>query len=209
MNANEFTDWLEYHTELHPALNKWVQAAIHRPALKGWRKVLTHADLPDCKAASENMLAGEPRRPFLEDDIAAVIAKEARRLKTERLKDKPIQYADGQQTYACRECRDQGVRCVWSSKSIKAARKGTLGQPFTLYSAVVACPCGAGEQWRTAGLPRFTEERFCELVHWRDSRRSIGSVGNADEQALLQAWVDEHFKAKQFDEFAAFAGEGQ
>ena len=206
MNASDFDTWLRFHLELFPSLAKWVQARAHRPAIKAWRKAMTHVELADCSAASEHMLAGEPRRPFLEEDIAATIVKESRRLKTERLRDVPRKFTPGgKESFHCLECRDEGVRHVWHWRSLKAVQEGKLGNPFTLYSAVVACECQAGEQWRAQKMPVYSDKHFLALVRMEDGKRVCGSVGDKREQDRLSEWVANKAQPATFDEFTEFS----
>ena len=206
MNATDFETWLDYHGELFPSLSSWLENRIAKGVVRGWKKAMARTDLADAKQSSDNMLAGDIRRPFLEEEHAAAIIKESRRLKTERLRDVPRKFTPGgKESYRCLECRDEGVRHVWHWRSLKAVQEGKLGNPFTLYSAVVACECQAGEQWRAQKMPVYSDKHFLALVRMEDGKRVCGSVGDKREQDRLSEWVANKAQPKTFDEFTEFS----
>ncbi len=143
MNRNEVKVWLKYHGEVFADFQTWYDGKP--PAARGvyWEscvKALKRIELTDACSATDRMLAGDTKRPFLNDDVVAAIIAESSRARSQRFVTQH-RTIDGQQTASCPFCRDTGLVECWRRNLID--------------KMVVACSCHAGDgpagRWRGYG----------------------------------------------------------
>ena len=203
MTNNEFREWLRYHGSLHPEFQSWLSR--HESPKDGevgiddmtphWSRLLVHATLEDAKMCSEDMYRDDSLLPKTYSRHASRVADLARRKAAGRSQTRP-NYADGQQTFKCPRCRDEGRVFVWQGVSVRAAKEGMLGKVGSVQSASVYCTCQSGEPYRWMPGP-FDPKRHCP----------IGDKGehHEDEQAVLVEFVGTLKPAGYNDEFEEFA----
>lgn len=178
MTWDEFRgEWLPAHCAAFTGIRTWLSrttkgadAPSETQVLKGWYGVLREVDLEAALAASQRMHAGEVEEPKGFDRHPAAIRR-ACGVSRRSAAVGPRFDADGNQTYACRDCCDEGwIRC-WHPVSIKAAREERLGQPGTIYSNAVVCHCPAGNRHDgRREYPRFDRKRCLPLIDNCDAK---------------------------------------
>jgi hypothetical protein len=186
MTAGDFERWLDAHLGAFPETAAW--CAKHKGVVKAWRGALKHVDLEDAMQATEAMVAGELKRPYLPDDTAGAIRQHATATKRAReLRTRQRHYVDGQETVACPLCLDSGWVLVWHSQTVQAARKGflrphrvTIGELSEdgggrnpnryewgdhVLTTAVRCTCDRGS-WHDGELPRYDARRHIRVTQF-------------------------------------------
>jgi len=188
MTWDEFrNDWYPEHVACFTGIPAWMaklEKASDGPAtrdvMKRWYGVLRDVELDDAKRASHRMHAGEFDEPKGFDRHPAAIRKACGVSRRNAEANKPRYDADGNRTYACLLCLDDGlVRCWHPATVADAAKTGSV--PFPAYSCVLRCTCNAGDQQPQIGQsPRF------------DSKQALpfsGCVSDRKEQQRLLDWI--------------------
>lgn len=121
-----------------------------------WREILADVAVEEAKAAMLELLRSEWQAPFaLEEYPKAILAmvRRQRQARVDRTYRAP-KMIDGEPTYRCRLCRDDGMVEVWSPAAHKAAREqpdafiaGRISTP----PLSVPCKCRAGDRMLHCG----------------------------------------------------------
>ena len=181
MTWDEFDGtWFPEHSAYFTGIRAWLDrttkgsdAPTHDQIIRGWYGVLRDVDLEAAKAASQRMHAGEIEEPKGFDRHPAAIRRACGVSRRSSLIG-PRYDADGNQTYACPNCRDEGWELCWSPTSMRAARDGTLGKVGTIYSEAVVCHCPAGNTHaRGKDWPRFDPKKRLPILMgtWHEGDR--------------------------------------
>jgi len=164
MTRDEFNEWFLFHAASYAGIHTWLRKFPADPPegmpgrgdiLDAWARALSHTDLEAAKQASERMFAGLENEPRSYEKHPAAVAAIARKLRAGRgagVPDGP-HYVDGVETFHCPLCKDEGRVFVWHAHSMAVvagliAQGKSLGDGVPLFSAVVACTCRRGEQFR-------------------------------------------------------------
>ena len=196
----EFDEWLRYTQECFTGIEPWLSRITkmgeNPPTRKGvlhkWFLALQDVSLSAAKDATAKIHRGEIEEPKGFDRLPAAIRKASGVTKKhfERSWDHDRYDADGNQTYSCLTCFDQGWVFCWHPVSMKAVTSGNLGEPFTLYSVVVFCNCEAGRDrgYRQEGS-RFDSRFWLPLYRVEGGHQIVGDMSSPTEQHRLIDWM--------------------
>lgn len=214
MTEREFNDeFWAYHCGNFPGLRTWLADKVpegeHRTVWNAWARQLRYADLEDAKAASDEIAAME-RSPVYEKHPRTIAIFACRR-RTERERKRPAgaRMVDGQETFRCLTCRDDGIVEVWSRISMHfaapdriprppnttAPEGARLGDRFTVYKKMVRCTCEAAEKWRWMPVV-FDAKRWLPI--------GVKGTSDREEQQKLIEFVGQLKPTGYREEFAAF-----
>lgn len=215
MTKDEFRDWFRYHCARFTGIRSWlakvttgVDAPSEAEILRGWYGVLRNVELVAAKNASDLMLGGEVEEPRGFDRHPAAIRRAAglSQAGSGGSRNRTRYDSDGNQTYSCLVCFDSGHVICWHPTSMKAAKGGSLGNRFTLYSIAVVCSCSAGqEKNHRSGFPVFNSQFWLPLVRAEDGKVVVCDMSNESEQARLSEWMANYEPAKPENYEAEFA----
>lgn len=150
MTDDEYGQWYRNHVAHFPEFDAWLARKPDADTITAvWRRTLSRASLDDATDATVQLYGRDTQSPY--GRHAVIVAGICRDQERRRRQTSLPRYAGGEQTYECLRCLDQGRVSVWRRKSMDAARNGTLGEAFTVYTCAVACDCRAGEDhgWLT------------------------------------------------------------
>ena len=162
MSPIEFDDWFDKHAAYFPGIRTWFgrQGEYSKDVEAVWRKDLAKCQLEDCLDASQQLYGQtESKAPFFERH-AREVREIAQNLRMQRAQPPEPRYIDGEQIFGCLQCKDDGQVICWHPKVMTAAKAGTLGEPFTVYTCAVACECTAGERYARQGMPRYNAKQW-------------------------------------------------
>lgn len=174
MTKDDFNEWLTHHKTCFTGIECWLdkvtsgdKAPTRTQILSTWATILRDVELSEAKRASIKMAAGEIEEPKGFDRHPAAIRKAAGVSRHAAVANAPRYDLDGNQTYACLTCMDDGwVRC-WHPQSMAQAK---AGKPIEPYSVAVVCTCAIGQtkdKHRT--YPRYDAKRWLRLDGWHDT----------------------------------------
>lgn len=179
MTRDEFGLWYKTHRASFPEIDSWMGKQGNREeVLATWRNTLRDVEFSDACCVSTDMGTGDLPGPKMYGDTA----RDVRRAAKER--NRPVvlprrRTIDGEITYACRLCFDDGWVLCWHPATIKQLRKdGELTDAFKPYRCVVACSCVVGEKrlgqkWATElrkgnmNPPRYDARDWCRVDDWK------------------------------------------
>lgn len=172
MTQTEFQEWLKYHRSRYTGLSKFISGLpkvstsevepTRDDVMAAWYYALKDVELEDATAATDAMHRGDYAEPKGWDRHPSAIRAIATNGKETR-SYKPARFIDGEQTFSCPHCMDQGWITVWHPKSMNAAIVGTLGQPGTVTTCAVACTCKAGDGHARARATRYNSSCMLAL----------------------------------------------
>ena len=211
MTEPELQDWIRHHGACYPGMLKFLEKlpmkasstttesdlVLLRPAvLKQWYCTLRDVDLDKAKAASDAMHKGDIEEPRGWDRHPTAIRKHA--IQNQDAKSYQPFRVDGERTYRCAACQDEGWIFCWHPATVAKVRKSAeFKQP--LYDCVAPCTCERGEFRKRcfADAMVYHPDRLCEL--------KSGTSDEADRENLLE-WITAHPPGvPQYDEFTAYA----
>lgn len=174
MTENDFETWLAYHRAAFPSLGDWLRK--HPETLRFWELPFADVDLAHAKAATDEMASGDLDEPRGYSQHARVIAKRARQIGYGRRQSTVI---DGEKTYSCQRCLDEGYFAVVDPVHWRAGR---------LRPCHVLCICTAGDrkaELRREG-PRRQTPRFDarKMFPWDEELTSAEMSGD------FRRWLD-------------------
>lgn len=109
MNAQEFETWMNEHAASFSSVKNHFDKLNdegRRAGAKAWFAVLGGIDLDVARKATQALFTGKDRPRFVDDHPSAVL-EASKKIRTER--KEAGKYVDGQRTYRCVQCRDNGV----------------------------------------------------------------------------------------------------
>jgi hypothetical protein len=202
MTQDEYLDWFRHHLAAFPGLGGWLAKVTsaaedgmkptRKQIMERWYRALERIPLAKAKAATDAMLAGDLDEPRSFDRHPAAIRAWANGHADRAVKSRHVA-PDGRETFACLDCLDTGLVTVWHSTAIQAARKGTLGEPRTLYTCAMPCRCKGGDLFAKV-LPksgRFNPERVVAVRRFTPLRDQVEEL--AERVAIMDS---EAVKAK-------------
>ena len=152
----DFKAWLRYHVEAFPSLADWLKK--NPGTVTFWEKPFSDVSLDDAKAATDEMASGELDEPNGYGKHPKVIAKRARQIGYGRRQSSAV--VDGEQTYRCPKCLDEGFVAVVDPIHYRAGR---------LRPCSVLCTCCEGDRkaerrvdGKRRATPRFDKRRMCQ-----------------------------------------------
>lgn len=179
MTDPEFKNFISAHLSNFPACLSWLSKfpkeprgeldVTQRQVMDSWRRTLRDVALEDAIAASDALASGS--ETFSEKAGFDHHPRDIRRIclgrSSERIskaKTSRRLHLQGEETYRCPHCHDQGYRTIIHEQSISAARTLTVSSTgeripmlhhpmlnpegrHQLYSQLVACTCQAGNNW--------------------------------------------------------------
>ena len=186
MDGTEFKQWWAHHNRKFLNLGKWLQDRMgsqdrnqdaYVALMADWKDCLASCEYDDCLDASTELWEAAERYPDYGNHPQRIRAI-AKRLQASREAPAPSKYADGQVTYGCLLCLDQGMVSGWSKKAMQAARDGTLDELFAPGLTALACTCRAGETTSNKLLPRYDPETrlmptVLELPTWDQQKNEL------------------------------------
>ena len=156
MNKSEVIEWINYHSDAFPSVGDWI--VKHQEAIRFWEKPFTDVSLDDAKAATDEMASGELDEPRGYSQHPKVIAKRARQIGYGRRQSSAV--VDGEQTYRCPKCLDEGFVAVVDPIHYRAGR---------LRPCSVLCTCCEGDRkaerrvdGKRRATPRYDKRRMCQ-----------------------------------------------
>ncbi len=210
MKPNEFKSWWSSHRAVFPEMNTWlgkVPREDQQGTVLAWQRAMEDISLEDAEAATQAMLRGDIKKPFQCSDHPAAIIGYARQLRNNRVgHSEPIRrWHDGEETYRCPICRDDGLLSVWHEESMFASvgrggllsRLGKAPRPSAmLVTMTVVCTCQAGDAYEQSHVMRYNER-----IHMIPDRRASA----AEELDRLREFTEALLKPKPHAEFANFS----
>jgi hypothetical protein len=150
------THWYELHSACFPAVNVWLGKFGEAEAVKiasEWFRLLRRCDLDDCVRASRLMFSDEENQPRGHSQHPTAVARLARSYRREREHAAAQQErwhapVDGEPTFACLDCRDEGTIDVFHPHTAEDLQRVADGERIIVYTTSRACPCKAGDQYR-------------------------------------------------------------
>lgn len=163
MQLQEFEAWVAGHVAAFGGLKTWLRDNPECAA--AWRECLADVPLADAKEATRLLNVGEEEAPRGYGDHARAVRRIALRLALDRRPETPRPcYVDGQRTYRCPTCLDDGVVLVaniWKTPAGgRPLRSYSAGSSQRLPQCAVGCDCGAP---RPPGLETLDRERMFVL----------------------------------------------
>jgi len=153
---NDFNEWLQYHVRAFPAVGDWLKK--HPDTVEFWANPFGDVNLVDAKAATDAMAAGRIEDPRGYSKHPVVIARHAKELR--RASVRQMTGPDGERTYSCPICLDEGQVGVVNPVHWKAGR-------FRECFVYCTCPEGDRKQNRVSSdgrrariRPRFDHSRM-------------------------------------------------
>lgn len=181
MTEPEFREWLKHHFARFTAAAGWLGRfptmqrhegdPTQRSVIEAWRFTLSDVNLEDAKRASDALASGD--ESFSEKTGFDHHPKDVRRISRGRSGDRSaaaktgmrLRRFEGEPTYRCHHCRDEGFRIVVHDMTVHAARmivadengarRTNLHHPtlnpegrWPIYSMLVGCNCEAGYRYR-------------------------------------------------------------
>jgi len=184
MSPLDFKVWLKHHISAFTAVGGWLsrfptaarnETDVTQGEVRGaWEKILAHTSLEDAIAATDALAAGT--EAFSEkagyDHHPRDVRRIAMQARGERHRETNAGrlrlIVEGQETFACALCQDQGVISIIHPASVNAARKmievdgvliPSLGHHEKnphgrghLYTCAAACRCKSGDRWRQSTM---------------------------------------------------------
>lgn len=185
MTDPQFANFLQAHFGNFPAVASWLNKfprqsqrdfdVTQKQVMDAWRKTLRDVSLEDAIAASDALASGD--ETFSEKagfdhhprDIRRICRTASGGRSAETKSAGYIRRFEGEPTFRCPKCKDEGFRFAIHPQSVNAARS-IIAKPDgsrhvrlhhptrnpdgnePLYSCVLACDCEAG--WRRRALTR-------------------------------------------------------
>ncbi len=170
LKPNEFKSWWSSHRQSFPEVNEWLSKIPENDrqgAMLSRQRAMEDISLEDAEAATIAMLRGDLKKPFSCSDHPAAIISYARQLRNRVEHSEPVRrWQDGEETYRCPICRDDGVLSVWSEDTMFASvgrggllsRLGKSPRPSAmLITMAVVCTCQAGDVYDKSVKIRYNE----------------------------------------------------
>lgn len=214
MTRDEFQKWFRHHCSRFTGIRAWldkttrgVGAPDEAEILRAWYGTLCKVELTAAKAASDSMHSGEVDEPKGFDRHPAAIRKAAGTLGG--ASDGPLDRVrydnDGNRTYGCLVCLDDGWVICWHPVSMKAAKAERLGELFTLYTTAVCCDCSAGQERNRGGNSvTYNPQTWLLLHRTEDGKQVIECVSEKAEQDRLVEWMSNYKSPQPENHEAAF-----
>ncbi len=161
MTRTEFDRWFIYHQEHFPGMAAWLgrmEVHIQDGHMNVWFKALRNVNPEHAHDASDKMFDDVENDPHSYERHPQAIARIASGLKAATAPP-PRQYVDGEETYKCLLCQDDGRVIVWDNVSTAVAG-GKM-----LYQAAAACTCVAGDY--------FVERAKTPMVRYNPKRMQL------------------------------------
>jgi len=172
MDSQEFDKWITHHQEAFPSVAmffKRIPKETRSGTLELWERTIGRLDLESAIKATDSMFA-ESDRTFCENHPAQILLR-AKRDKSPNT-FQPRKIIDGQESFRCLLCEDDGRLTCWHPEQIKHYRStGKLSERLP-NTCSMACTCAAGEQHHGYGkynprqwLPYLMPEPLSENVY--------------------------------------------
>lgn len=229
MTEPEFRDWLKHHFARFTAAAGWLgrfpTAPRHegdptqRSVIDAWRFTLGDVNLDDAKRASDALASGD--ETFSEKTGFDHHPKDVRRIARGRSGEREakaktnqrLHRFEGEPTYRCLRCRDDGFLIVIHDTSLRAAREIVVGENgerrtnlhhpqlnpegrTPIYSLFVRCNCEAGYRWR--GMSRVMRESDVLWPIERDANYHAALAGAERQREAGQAACEWHPDPSQY-----------
>jgi hypothetical protein len=171
MTDHEFAEWFEYHSAAFTGIPEWLaKRPSPKPTLDRWCGVLRNVNLFDAKLATDRLFAQEDQPRGFDRHPAAVAAITRKNREPEAFQ--PRRIIDGQESFRCLLCEDDGRLTCWHPEQIKHYRStGKLSERLP-NTCSMSCTCAAGEQHHGYGkynprqwLPYLMPEPLSENVY--------------------------------------------
>ena len=172
MTRDEFDAWLsDVHTGCFPGIAAWLRKmdTSEREAVMGeWFGILRFYPPADCAQASRDLWEGKSKPKGF--GIHPIIIKRmlrAKKFAAEHAAAEQKQWnspVDGEPTFACLECRDEGLIECFHPKTVAEMRR-TPDAKVVRYTTSRRCTCAAGQQYKM--LPEVND--FDVRSTYRDS----------------------------------------
>ncbi len=181
MTRDEFDNWLDgVHAGCFPGVAGWLRkmdASERAAVLAEWFNVLRFHPLPECEQASRELWNQESEpKGFGKHPI--IISRMLRKKKHERehaaaKKERWQPPVDGEPTYKCLECRDEGIVQCFHPKTVDELKRALDGDHIMPCTVGRACGCDAGNDYRRCGTAdrddlRTTYRDADGMLCWRD-----------------------------------------
>lgn len=216
VTQTEFNTWLRHHLANFTNVASWLgkfpdlesAASENRPTQRaiqqGWFRVLRDVELTDAMAATDAMKNGDEEQPRSFDDFPKYVRKITQRRRKPDRSTQPWQRrtADGEETFACLDCRDVGAVTIWHPRAvIQRVLDGELWEAIRTATAAIRCTCRAANKYRWMGDYRYDREKHL--------RHEPGmSLRDPDTRQAIEEFCDRLRLAggmRGFSEFADFA----
>jgi hypothetical protein len=218
MNQKDFAQWFAAHRAQFAMIDAWIanfptpsevagssdpNRVTQASLAKAWFNTLADLDIDPCLEATRLMAKGDEALPASWDLHPQRIRAIAKRLATrtssgERFRFGPRVSRDGEETFRCLMCRDDGMVLIFHDAAVVAMRKGTYGGPRTVYTAMVICDCEAGEYRKRQRM--FQDGHIREYSSSRDVRIESGmSYPTAEDVERLRQFVESEKREPAFD----------
>jgi hypothetical protein len=165
MTNEEFNEWLRHHTAAFPGMAAWLNKLPQkRDTLAAWEYALRAVDLDAAKRATDLMLSGEEAQPAGWGSYPAAIRAIAMRLCGERRQYSQPRTIDGQPTYECAHCQDEGWVMVYHRNALRWAHAGDWAGCVKKFGrkVIAAKPCCC---WRGTAIAKANKlEAFDSTV---------------------------------------------
>ena len=203
MTHDEFDKWLKVHGACFTGITSWLNkmdGSDRAGVLSEWFRILSSTPVDDAVAASRAMAADEDKRPKAFDYHPGRVRKVALSYKIDRdhesIRQSPWRPpVDGEPTFACLECRDEGLIPCFHPKTVAELKRANDNERIIEYTISRACTCRAGDEYEKL-CGRFDNTDL--QCRGRDDNDMLlfYDVNDLDDRAML---IGESIDSKEWD----------
>lgn len=206
MKEREFDEWWKAHRAAFLSIDQWLgkmptdgerragrsdrlkrseipdTELTQGDVLRAWRACLADVPLKEALAVSASMSRGDIDPPKTWDDHPRTVRKHAKGSSFQAHKTRG-RLVDGEWTYKCQHCQDEGFRNAWHPAIVDRARREpeAFMEHGPWHQAPLACTCAAGEgvvqryakrkpPW---SIPVFDESQHYDFVNGLAGRQKL------------------------------------
>jgi len=197
LTREEFDAWIEVHTACYTGVEDWLSKmskSKRAGVLAEWFRILRKVPVDDAIRASRAMHEDENLEPKGHGKHPVAVRRIASRYQTQRNRASaeraqwraPI---DGQRTFICLECRDEGTIDVFHPAMISELEQAQPDERVTVAVTVRACPCKAGDRYRRA-CGTFDDEDVASTYRDADGTLEWYYPNDPKDRAKLLAQIE-------------------
>ncbi len=173
MTTKEFPEWLAFHMSRFTGVSAWLSRFPTAPRFEGdptqrsvrdsWEDAMRGVPLADAKEATLQMFRGDSEAPKVPDEHPKCVCSLAAKIGASRVAarnaaaDARRNYGgrfDGEPTYSCLTCMDEGAVFIYHPLSVVDMRQGQVKHHVLnptgkrqLCTATAICRCDAGRRF--------------------------------------------------------------
>ena len=171
MTADDFNTFMDGHCQRFPGVRSWIASETEKmrkaAASQGkdpsginiwghWYHALKDLDWQACDVVSAEMFNGELDKPNGYSEHPAFIRRNVKSRMVDRFQNV---YRDGERTYKCQLCEDEGVVSVVDPR--KTPPLSELTSNLQIGHCAAACRCESGARYIELRFPKYDSDRMC------------------------------------------------